>query len=89
MNADELVTAIEDYVNTFDHSHLRELGKKLASDRVHRTLQQNVMRAFLAFVEAQAAKDECHYDERNEATVKLCRKILGSVSEDDRILPTI
>lgn len=46
----------------------------LASD--HRTLQQNTMRAFMAFVGKLAEHDENDfYDGRNEASVKLATEI--------------
>jgi len=86
---DELVSVIEDFVNTFNYDRLRELGRALASDKVHRTLQQNIMRVVLAFIEAQATKKEERYDARNEATVHLCRKLLEGVEERYRHLPTI
>lgn len=52
----------------------------------HRTLQQSIMRVFMKFVTEMAKKEEGFYDLRNEASVKLARKIMAL---DDIYLPFI
>lgn len=43
----------------------------------HRTLQQNTMRAFMAFCKELAHSEEVeHYDERNKASCKLAAEIV-------------
>ena len=50
-------------------------AKVLGSD--HRTLQQNTMRAFMAFAKTLAEHDEQdYYDARNEASCKLATAIM-------------
>lgn len=46
----------------------------------HRTLQQSAMRAFLACIKTWA--DAEHYDGRNEATVKVSKRIVADFDGD-------
>lgn len=53
----------------------------------HRTLQQNFMRLIRKYIE-ETAKLE-YYDDRNEASVMMCRKIMEKLDPDDMMLPFI
>ena len=57
----------------------------------HRTLQQGMMRLFTACIEKWAEQaDKGQYDLRNEATVKLCKKIVEATGDKyDRGLPLV
>jgi hypothetical protein len=46
----------------------------------HRTLQQNIMRLFVAFVNEMAGRK---YDARNEASVTLSKKIVEMMSKEN------
>lgn len=57
--------------------------------RTHRTLQQKIMSLFLRTIEAWA-EDKGGHDVRNEATVKLAKKIVAATGDRyDRFLPRI
>ncbi len=51
----------------------------------HRTLQQNLMKVNLKLIEAWSKST---YDGRNEATVRMCKKIMTAIGED-KYLPLI
>jgi hypothetical protein len=58
--------------------------------KTHRTLQQSIMRYFVALVEKYAALPSDRYDQRNEATVMLAKKFVGATGDKyDRHLPYI
>jgi len=83
---DEVLSAVEDYINTFNTDKIRELGRRLA--RIHPTLQQNFMRLVIAFIEAEAEKyEKGHYDARNHATAEICKELWEIVK--DKGLPYI
>jgi hypothetical protein len=57
--------------------------------RTHRTLQQKIMGLFVACIETWA-EDKGGHDGRNEATVKLAKKMIdGTGDKYDRGLPYI
>jgi hypothetical protein len=67
------------------------LGQLLASEGMHRTLQQNFMRLAVSFIAFQAQKkDKGNFDARNADTVKLASKMLACVeSRFDLFLPYV
>lgn len=78
----------EDFVgwfNCFDEESRQEAMSKVIMGE-HRTLQQSVMRFFLYQME-QWAKTS-NYDDRNEATIRKCQKIMEFL-KDDKYLPMI
>lgn len=82
----EVLNTVEGYINTFEEESLKELGRRLAY--IHPTLQQNIMRVVIAFIEAEAEKlERGNYDARNKATVELCKELWEIVK--DRHLPFI
>lgn len=64
-------------------------GVAAALTQTHPTLQQGVMRVFVAFVREMAAKP--YTDARNEASAEVARKIVASweaeFGEDDAVGP--
>ena len=68
----EKVSTIEDLCNTGSTGELHEVGRGLAE--IHPTLQQNFMRVVIGFIQAEAEKQ--YYDDRNKATVELCRDLM-------------
>lgn len=82
----------EEFARTFSNfvNDMRRGPKKVALEKMmreHRTLQQNMMRFFLMFVEMMA--EQQMFDMRNEASVKLAKSILANVPEQDRQLPYV
>lgn len=71
---------ISDAINRLGHWE-EAAAKELAND--HPTLQQTFMRLTLAFIKIQSAKDLRFTDLRNEATVKLCKKIAANLQYED------
>jgi hypothetical protein len=57
--------------------------------REHRTLQQKVTGVAVGWLVHLAELPEDRYDLRNEASVKLARKLLDGTDKYDRGLPTI
>lgn len=74
---------VEKMVNDFGFED-EELAKSMAND--HPTLQQSFMRMVVKFIEKMA--DKSYYDGRNEASVKLAKK-LKPIIEENRGLPCI
>lgn len=74
---------VEKMVNDFGFQD-EELAKSMAND--HPTLQQSFMRMVVQFIEKMA--DKSYYDGRNEASVKLAKK-LKHIIEENRGLPCI
>jgi len=74
---------VEKMVNDFGFQD-EELAKSMAND--HPTLQQSFMRMVVQFIEKMA--DKSYYDGRNEASVKLAKK-LKPIIEENRGLPCI
>jgi len=75
--------ALERYLNQFGHPE-KALVEEI--ETCHRTLQQNFTRLCVAWF-LRMAEDSFSYDERNEASVKLAKK-LHSILEDS-YLPMI
>lgn len=74
---------VEKMVNDFGFQD-EELAESMAND--HPTLQQSFMRMVVQFIEKMA--DKSYYDGRNEASVKLAKK-LKPIIEENRGLPCI
>ena len=84
-----VVKVLTDFVNRFDHDH-KEFAEELS--RQHRTLQQGATRLFMDWMKSVYDKDIDRpetYDLRNEATVKLARKMFDTLDESDFYLPCI
>jgi hypothetical protein len=88
LTAVEMAQMLEEWANA---AHQKEDKEKFAEQlvhRTHRTLQQGCMGVFVACIEKWAATE--HFDGRNEATVRLCQKIVAATGDKyDRMLPYI
>ena len=60
-----------------------------AMDREHRTLQQNFTGLCLAWLQHLSTLQSSQYDLRNEASVKIAKKLLKDVDKYDLSLPFI
>jgi predicted KAP-like P-loop ATPase len=67
---------------------IREMATTAAFD-LHRSVQQSLMEFVIQYIKVQAEKPENMYDPRNEATVKLCKKLWPIIEEHGPGLPCI
>jgi hypothetical protein len=89
MTGTELADALADFVNGGDKKDVEEFVQQL-TNRTHKTLQQGAMRLFVATIEKWASLNENQYDLRNEATVKLAKRIINATGDKyDRGLPLV
>ncbi len=77
MNEKELVGKITDFVNDFG-SNNKEFIEHMS--REHRTLQQSFTRLVFMWIE-HCAKNDYHFDARNEATHRISKEIVKAFSE--------
>jgi len=82
--AQELAKKISDYLNT-SWGKTDELVKEL--ETMHPTLQQLFTRVCVGWLKSLAERK--YYDGRNVASVKLAKKILQNLNEEDLRLPMI
>ena len=83
-NGKELAEVVVYAINSFnfnDEDFCEQMHKE------HRTLQQNFMRLIRRYIEDTAKLE--YYDDRNEASVMLCRKIMDKLDGEDVTLPFI
>lgn len=80
---------IEDILNKYPNSLISGIGEYLASDDVHRTLQQNFMRVVIMFISEQSKKSSHQYDDRNKQTVEICKEIAKHYDLSNTKLPMI
>lgn len=83
--AKDLAEHITRYVNTFSDNLPKFIE---AMGHEHRTLQQNFTRLCFEWLKHLASLPENWYDLRNEASVKMARKIVEKFG-DEMYLPTI
>ena len=84
-DAEELAKSLTHFFNTFGtEERFKLLSKNLMNE--HRTLQQTTMKFFIHQMKEWAETE--FYDGRNEATVKLCKKIVEEM-KDDLYLPLV
>lgn len=81
---------IDEFVNASGKDKYPEFVETLTL-RTHRTLQQKIMGLFVASIEGWAkCAEERQFDARNEATVKLAKKMIDATGDKyDRGLPYI
>ena len=76
-----------------DRYGVHDLGEeavKCLIDRTHRTQQQYVARFMVKLIKGWAESYDANmYDLRNEATCKLCSKIVKAIPEEDFYLPFV
>ena len=90
LTPEEMAQMLEEFVNS--HSYGEDIAQFV--DQVvygtHRTLQQGIMRYMTVLIEKWATLPEDRFDARNEATVKMARKLFAAMGDKyDRHLPTI
>lgn len=72
-----LLKLLENFVNYGGSiSESRKLAKAIANGRLHRTLQQSVIRLFLMTLEEMAALPEAHTDARNQASRLISKQMI-------------
>ena len=85
--AEEFVEAFSKFVNSRGTPEYEQAVELMSRD--HRTLQQQMTRVCVMWLEHLAALEEPGYDLRNEASVKLAKRLLSEVEEHDLYLPLI
>lgn len=84
----EMAQMLDEFVNCAGDGDLAEFAETVVC-RTHRTLQQRIMALFMRTIERWGG-DNVGHDARNEATVKLARKIVAATGDKyDRYLPLI
>jgi hypothetical protein len=76
-STEEVVQTLSDFVNSFNCEY-EDFAKEVMGE--HRTLQQNIMRLFIATIQEWAKQE--NFDLRNEDTVKLCKRIIKEFGDD-------
>lgn len=87
----EMARELDNWVNGASKADVQAFAEAV-TERTHRTLQQKCMGLFVACIEiwAERSKRPDLYDARNEATVKLARKMVDATGDKyDRHLPLI
>lgn len=79
---DNKVDEIASIVNIYSESAMIEIGEKLASDKIHRTLQNNFFKLIKSFIVTQSKKSDNQFDGRNEKTVEICKKMVKEFDVD-------
>ncbi len=82
----KIADKISDAINVLG-SFEQEAAEELAND--HPTLQQTFMRLCLRYIKVQSEKDLERTDLRNEATVKVAKKIASSLEYEDWYVPLV
>lgn len=91
LTGEEMGELLEEFANGASRKDLEAFAEQITRN-AHRTIQQKIMSAFLCYVEkwGESAERPGLYDSRNEATVRICKKILDSTGDRyDRYLPYI
>lgn len=84
----EMAEMLDEFANGAGREQIPAFVEQLTM-RTHRTLQQSIMGLFVACIEAWA-EDKGGHDGRNEATVKLAKKMIdGTGDKYDRGLPYV
>ncbi len=73
------VEALSEHANSFSTKH-KDFSKGIRSE--HRTVQQSIMNSIIVLINDWSSDyDNGHYDDRNEATVTLAKK-LNAITKD-------
>lgn len=87
LNGKEMCQMLEEFCNSMYKEEMKAFTEQLVS-RTHRTLQQRIMSLFIACIEHWS--NQTDFDMRNEATIKLAKKIIENTGDKyDRALPLI
>lgn len=87
LSGSEMAQMLDEFCNKADREDIAAFVEQVTM-RTHRTLQQAIMRLFIATIEAWATQK--NFDGRNEATIKLCKRIIEATGDKyDRCLPRV
>lgn len=78
VRTEEQVRTLTSIVNSFTFP-TEYFAERMMSE--HRTLQQSTMRLFIAIIREWSQQE--YYDLRNEATIKLSKKIINALDDTD------
>ena len=79
--------AAYEFINAINFMSFRSKDFVEVVTRAHRTLQQSAFRLFMACIKEWATHE--HYDARNEATVKLSKRIVEALGDEIDYTPFI
>lgn len=79
LSGEEMGQMFDEFVNSSGKVKM-EAFATFVTTRLHRTLQQSVMRMFWMSIEKWAA--QTNFDLRNEGTVNLCKKIVKECGDN-------
>ena len=82
MTSEELQKETENFLNSMCNTENEVKFIELMS-RAHRTLQQSYTRFVMRWIGKMAMTE--YFDGRNEASVKLCKKIINAVKDEDSL----
>jgi hypothetical protein len=91
LTGEEMAQMLDEFCNGLDRREVPKFVEQVTL-RTHRTLQQKIMGLIVPLLEAWAeqAKSPGRFDARNEATVKLAKKMIDATGDKyDRALPLI
>ena len=80
MNGKELAEQVAYSINFFGFDN-KAFCKQMHTE--HRTLQQNFMRLIRTYIEETARMEKWEFDDRNEASVMMCRKLVEIMENDE------
>lgn len=80
MDGKELAKQVAYSINSFNFND-KEFCEQM--HREHRTLQQNFMRLIRTYIRETAKMQEYEYDDRNEASVMMCKKLVEIMEFDE------
>ncbi len=89
LSGSEMAQMLDEFCNGAGEGEVSDFVSQTTAG-THRTLQQRIMGLFVKTIEAWAETKENWYDQRNEATIKLARKMIAATGDKyDRCLPRI
>ena len=74
----DMAAEMSRFINSYGSEHVKEFVEAMGRD--HPTLQQSFSRLCVAWFRRLAGTE--HFDMRNEASVKLARRIVGELEEN-------
>lgn len=87
LTGEEMAQMLEEFSNGLP-KRIVEAFVQQVTQRTHPTLQQKMMGLFVAVIEKWS--EETDFDQRNEATIKLAKKMVAATGDKySRYLPTI
>lgn len=88
LTGEEMAQMLDEFVNGGGERETRAFVEQVTK-RTHRTLQQRIAALFMRTIEGWAALPEYSIDPRNEAAVKLSKRIVEVTDKCERSLPLI